>query len=123
MFCPIVKLIEFPKVSAAIGNDYRHNSVDRSFVEGPTIFFFRFCLRLQVQIFFLMLMINSRQLYRTFKEVKRPTCYYEGREGGRAHVGGDDQNPTIYVFRASQLPDNLYILPSSKVPSCTVTRP
>ena len=33
---------------------------------------------------------------------------------GRAHVEGDDQNPTIYVFQASQLPDNLNILPSSK---------
>ena len=42
---------------------------------------------------------------------------------GRAHVEGDDQNPTIYVFQASQLPDNLNILPSSKVPSSTVTRP
>mgnify|MGYP003326872382 CR=1 FL=1 len=60
-------------------------------------------------------MINSPQLYRQFKEVERPTCYhYEGREGGRAHVEGDDQNPTIYVFQASQLPDNLNILPSSK---------
>ena len=61
-------------------------------------------------------MINSQQLYsRQFKGVERPTCYhYEARQAGRAQVEGDDQNPTIYVFRASQLPDNLNVLPSSK---------
>ena len=55
-------------------------TLDWSFVEGPTIL--DSLLKLQVQVCFLRLMINSPQLYRQFKEVERPTCYhYEGREG------------------------------------------
>ena len=71
-------------MSAPIGNDYRHNSLDGSFVEGPTIFFFRFCKKITSTNIFLRLMINSQQLYsRQFKGVERPTCYhYEGRQQG-----------------------------------------
>lgn len=46
----------------------------------------------------------------------QPVIIMKAGQAGRAHVEGDDQNPTIYVFQASQLPDNLNILlPSSSM--------
>ena len=125
MFCPTVKLIEFLKVSAPFGNDYRHNSLDFRLVICWRSYNLRFSLKIaSIQICFLRLMINSPQLYRQFKEVERPTCYhYEGREGGRAHVEGDDQTPQFMCSKHLNCQIISIYCHHPKVPSSTGTRP